>query len=1099
MERAAVGWRVAHASRADAGRHGHGDAARLRFPRPRRLRDRAQEVRPRAAGELRALASRVRGDAPRREPRVQARSTPRATTSGGTTRSTSLPRALARGDADEAATSRSRGDRRAAASCIARRPSRLSITAGSGGKGTVWIDDLTLHARSSRCARTPARRAATATSAAPGHDAPRSARMATPRHRGARPAGGAQSLTLDFGATRDYGGATIDWAPGAARRRLRRSRPRSTARQWDPRARGARRQRRPRLASTCPRLNRDGCGSHSSVERADATGYGIRELRRRARSIGPTTRNAFFRARGRRARRAGAIRATSSRRAVVLDRRRLTATTRALINEDGVLETARGRLLGRAIPARGRPAGDAGTTRGRRSRSRRGYLPIPTVTWTRRRRSARDHGVRRPARRTRRRSTRATACAIIAHGARRVHALARRSPVPGESAVAVSQRARRRRADRRVSRWEDRAARERTAGVVPLTRAVGVRRRDVRRRRDHRTRCAQATLPPRARRRAIASGIAARAHSTSTLAIPRARATMCYVLDAAPRATAPPRSPPPSRATTRRARVRESPPRRRRRARWTRRSTACRSTLPPSAARRRPTRCARTLAYILINRDGAAIQPGSRSYARSWIRDGSMIVAALLRLGHADEVRALPRVVRAVSVPERQGAVLRRRARRRPGARERQPRRAHLSRRRVLPLHAATARSSRECGRTSPRAVRVHGHAARAAADTGRTRRRRSARVHGLLPAVDQPRGLLGQADALVLGRFLGAARLRRMRHASPTVLGTTARRARFAAIARRVPRDICRVDRAAMARAPHRLSSPARAELGDFDATSTTIARRARAASCAICPRRGAATHVRASTGSSSRARRDGATAWEALHAVRMAHRRHLRAARQKRARARGARLLHAATAVRPRGTSGPRWSGAIRAIAEVHRRHAAHVGRLGLHPLGARHVRVRARVRRRARRSARGCPSVGECAAPGVARRGLRTPSGPLDLHDARRRPARCACTSAALACRPAGSCVALAVRPPIRRATRERRGHGADATAASSCVDALPADHRYSGALIARSRRVERRRRAMSPLRADDLASSSARSPWACAPASSKSTCTMPKRFA
>ncbi|HET7707531.1 MAG TPA: discoidin domain-containing protein [Thermoanaerobaculia bacterium] len=45
------------------------------------------------------------------------------------------------------------------------------------------------------------------------------------------------------------------------------------------------------------------------------------------------------------------------------------------------------------------------------------------------------------------------------------------------------------------------------------------------------------------------------------------------------------------------------------------------------------------LAYILINADGPAIQPGSRSYDRSWIRDGSLTSAALLRLGHAEEVR----------------------------------------------------------------------------------------------------------------------------------------------------------------------------------------------------------------------------------------------------------------------------------------------------------------------------------------------------------------------------------------------------------------------------------------------------------------------------
>jgi hypothetical protein len=46
------------------------------------------------------------------------------------------------------------------------------------------------------------------------------------------------------------------------------------------------------------------------------------------------------------------------------------------------------------------------------------------------------------------------------------------------------------------------------------------------------------------------------------------------------------------------------------------------------------------LDYILINRAGPAIQPGARSYARSWIRDGSLTSTALLRLGHPEEVRA---------------------------------------------------------------------------------------------------------------------------------------------------------------------------------------------------------------------------------------------------------------------------------------------------------------------------------------------------------------------------------------------------------------------------------------------------------------------------
>lgn len=45
------------------------------------------------------------------------------------------------------------------------------------------------------------------------------------------------------------------------------------------------------------------------------------------------------------------------------------------------------------------------------------------------------------------------------------------------------------------------------------------------------------------------------------------------------------------------------------------------------------------VAYILINQDEGAIQPGSRAYDRSWIRDGSLTSAALLRLGYMDSVR----------------------------------------------------------------------------------------------------------------------------------------------------------------------------------------------------------------------------------------------------------------------------------------------------------------------------------------------------------------------------------------------------------------------------------------------------------------------------
>src|ERR1700730_2942806 len=44
-------------------------------------------------------------------------------------------------------------------------------------------------------------------------------------------------------------------------------------------------------------------------------------------------------------------------------------------------------------------------------------------------------------------------------------------------------------------------------------------------------------------------------------------------------------------------------------------------------------------AHVLVTRSGAALQPGPRRYTRSWIRDGAMMSAALLRMGHTEEVR----------------------------------------------------------------------------------------------------------------------------------------------------------------------------------------------------------------------------------------------------------------------------------------------------------------------------------------------------------------------------------------------------------------------------------------------------------------------------
>ena len=58
-------------------------------------------------------------------------------------------------------------------------------------------------------------------------------------------------------------------------------------------------------------------------------------------------------------------------------------------------------------------------------------------------------------------------------------------------------------------------------------------------------------------------------------------------------------------------------------------------TLPP--AQQRIEDVMRTsLAHMLMSRQGPILQPGTRSYNRSWIRDGAMMAEGLNRLGHAD-------------------------------------------------------------------------------------------------------------------------------------------------------------------------------------------------------------------------------------------------------------------------------------------------------------------------------------------------------------------------------------------------------------------------------------------------------------------------------
>ena len=71
---------------------------------------------------------------------------------------------------------------------------------------------------------------------------------------------------------------------------------------------------------------------------------------------------------------------------------------------------------------------------------------------------------------------------------------------------------------------------------------------------------------------------------------------------------------------------------------WQKRLGAVKLDLPPAAGNLAEV-LRSALGHILIHRDGAGIQPGSRSYERSWIRDGALTSSALLRFGLYDVAR----------------------------------------------------------------------------------------------------------------------------------------------------------------------------------------------------------------------------------------------------------------------------------------------------------------------------------------------------------------------------------------------------------------------------------------------------------------------------
>jgi hypothetical protein len=500
----------------------------------------------------------------------------------------------------------------------------IAVTAGSGGRGSVWLDELTITELPAVSPPTTPP-ALTASSAAMGR--PAAAAMDSSAASGWHSAAdGEQSLTLDFSATRELGGLTVDWdsLDHATRYRVLTS---TDAARWDTvytadDAGGGRAYVFiPETEARYLRLE--------LLRSSRGWGYGIREVEVKPLAWS-ATRNDFFAAVARDAPRG------SYPRYLLGEQSYWTITgvdgdsSEALVSEEGIVETGKARFS--LEPFMYADGGLVTWAIGRATPSlERGYLPIPSVRreagalaltvtafavghpgaaqlWVRYR--VENRGPRA-----------ATPTLFIALRPFQVNPSAQFLNGSGGAAIV-----------RDITYDAGRVTVNDSFAVTPLTppAAFGA------------STFAQGNVVDALRRGSLPATHAA--HDP----FGAASAALSYPLRVAPGRSAEVwvtaqmsagaelalpllSTPAATRAEGRRqlaAAARE----------WEVRLNRVSISLPPSG-RRIENSLRSNLAYILINRDGPAIQPGSRSYERSWIRDGSLTSAALLRLGHASEVR----------------------------------------------------------------------------------------------------------------------------------------------------------------------------------------------------------------------------------------------------------------------------------------------------------------------------------------------------------------------------------------------------------------------------------------------------------------------------
>ncbi|MFN8177854.1 MAG: discoidin domain-containing protein [bacterium] len=227
------------------------------------------------------------------------------------------------------------------------------------------------------------------------------------------------------------------------------------------------------------------------------------------------------------------------------------------------------------------------------------------------------------------------------------------------------------------------------------------------------------------------------------------------------------------------------------------------------------------LGYILVDRRGPALQPGARSYARSWIRDGALTASALCRLGRAGVARQFlewyaPYQYENGKVPcvvDSRGA---------------DPVPEHDSSGELVFLVAETYRYAGDralAERMWPQVLRAVAYldSLRQERRTEEYRTPEKAEFFGILPPSISHEGYSAKPmhsywdDFFAYRAFRDAAYL-------AAELGKTDDQARLAALRDEFGADLAASVAAAMRR--HKIDYvPGCADLGDFDATSTTIA----------------------------------------------------------------------------------------------------------------------------------------------------------------------------------------------------------------------------------------------------------------------------------